>query len=248
MLLLGVDEAGRGPVLGPLVVAAFKMPQHDLHHLRWAGVQDSKQLSKSRREELYEWLHEEGSQRGWAIEIEVSAASRVDRAMQVATLNVHEVELFAAVVNRIAASQEQLQQGVIQLDACDSNAERFGNDVAARLKNWPWNSWEVDSRHKADQIHLAVAAASIAAKVRRDSAMLDLSTSLGIDLGSGYPSDPVTQAALPQLLNDSEPADCVRWRWKTVERLWKEIHGTKVPLRAVSRDCQASGQQTLDLF
>ena len=241
MWCIGIDEAGRGPVIGPLVVAALALPEADVPLLVEAGVTDSKLLSEERRTALASWIQETAEARGWHIAIHRSEPADIDLAMSTSSLNAHEVELFA----RLAQQVRPEAAGVIQLDACDADERRFGNLVAGRLKQWPWEGWTIDSRHGAD-LHLpAVGGASILAKVCRDSAVEAIAADLEMELGSGYPSDPKTIAALPQLLEGRAPHTCLRWRWKTVVRAWQESHGCDPPPRSGGT---AVGQSTLDLF
>ena len=62
---VGVDEAGRGPVLGPLVVGAVALPVDDVQMLTERGVKDSKDLTHKKRLELVKWFHEHAEQRNW---------------------------------------------------------------------------------------------------------------------------------------------------------------------------------------
>ena len=62
-------------------------------------------------------------------------------------------------------------------------------------------------------------------------AMQKLSNDIGIDLGSGYPSDPKTRSSINELISGENPHDCLRWTWSTVRRAWEEMHGTSVPIR-----------------
>ena len=212
MWRIGIDEAGRGPVIGPLVVGALCLPEADLSLLHDEGVTDSKLLSEEKRIELDRWMREQVEDRGWKIELYISQPAEVDRAMAMTNLNDHEVSLFASLARRLRVEGE----GVLQLDACDVDAGRFANNVASRLNDWPWEGWEMDSRHGADLHCLAVAGASILAKVARDQAIQTLSSEIGIELGSGYPSDPLTIAAIPKLIEGEVPHDCLRWGWGTV--------------------------------
>lgn len=52
-MICGIDEAGRGPVLGSLVVAGLKCSKNEEKQLAELGVRDSKKLSRKKREELY---------------------------------------------------------------------------------------------------------------------------------------------------------------------------------------------------
>ena len=58
MLVAGVDEAGRGPVIGPLVVCSVAILKKDLHLLENIGVKDSKYLTSKKRQEIYDWFFE----------------------------------------------------------------------------------------------------------------------------------------------------------------------------------------------
>ena len=82
-----------------------------------------------------------------------------------------------------------------------------------------------------DSSNALVAASSIVAKVTRDNAMQELSKDIGIDLGSGYPSDPKTRSSINELITGKNPHDCLRWTWSTVRRAWEEMYGTSVPIR-----------------
>ena len=241
MWRIGIDEAGRGPVIGPLVVGALCLPEADLHLMHDAGVTDSKLLSESKREELDGWIREQTEERGWKFELCISQPAEIDRAMAMTNLNDHEVSLFASLARRLQVDGG----GILQLDACDVDAGRFGNNVASRLNDWPWDGWLMDSRHGADLDCLAVAGASILAKVARDRAVRALSTEIGIDLGSGYPSDPVTIAALPSLIEGDVPHDCLRWGWMTVKDVWQQVHNEPPPQRPVDPNAPPNPQRTL---
>lgn len=189
---IGVDEAGRGSVIGPLVVCSFaSISQTELTEL---GVKDSKDLTKKKREELYQILVE------MPHNVIICDPKRIDNSEN---LNQLEVELFAE-------SLSIMPEGDIMLDACDVDASRFARNVSAISKR---NCY---AEHKADENHPEVSAASIIAKVTRDNCVKQLSQELNMDLGSGYPSDPKTKAAVKILSIGEYPHDCLRWSWKTV--------------------------------
>lgn len=200
---IGVDEAGRGSVIGPLVVCSFaSISQTELTEL---GVKDSKDLSKKKREELYQILVE------MPHNVIICDPKRIDNSQN---LNKLEVELFAE-------SLSIMPEGDIMLDACDVDASRFARNVSAISKR---NCY---AEHKADENHPEVGAASIIAKVTRDNCVKQLSQELNMDLGSGYPSDPKTKAAVKILSIGEYPHDCLRWSWKTVS----DARGSPVPKR-----------------
>ena len=91
---VGVDEAGRGPVLGPLIVGVCAIPEGDLALLREQGVRDSKDLSPKKRRELEAWFNEQSEKRRWFGGVITLSAERIDLAMQNTSLNLLEVEGF----------------------------------------------------------------------------------------------------------------------------------------------------------
>ena len=225
----GVDEAGRGPVLGPLVVGAVAIPTNDLHMLLEHGIRDSKDLTHTKRVEMVNWFHTNAAQRGWKHQLIECMPPRIDAAVMNNGLNLLEVELFAEALNPI---RHYMGDGVSILnDACDVNAQRFTDRIAARLTDWPWSNSTMSSEHKADTNHAIVGMASILAKVRRDEIIEALENEIGHPIGSGYPSDPHTKAALPALLQGKTPHDALRWSWKTVKREWNTLHGEDPPVR-----------------
>ena len=228
---IGVDEAGRGPVIGPLIVCAISIPSNDYNILREIGARDSKALSKSRRESIYKLIHQEAIERNWNVGIIECEPFRIDHNNSVSNLNELEVTLFSEAIKN---SNDNDESGCIFLDACDVNQERFGNNVKSKLGP-SWSNWRIISEHSMDSSNSLVAASSIVAKVTRDNAMHELSKEIGIDLGSGYPSDPKTRSSINELIAGKNPHDCLRWTWSTVRRAWQEMHGTQVPIRHLSK-------------
>lgn len=205
--VLGVDEAGRGPVLGPLVVGGFAMDEAHLAHLSEIGVRDSKELSPNAREEIFQELGRCGRR-----EAIVLQPPEIDVAVVRGNLNRLEARAFAQMVGRVRPHRTYV-------DACDANAPRFGV-LVRRLSEW---DAEVVSRHKADRDFPVVGAASIVAKVLRDRAMVDLGKELGAEIGSGYQTDPVTIAFLKDHLpRAGERPAWLRSSWRTTARLMAE--------------------------
>lgn len=201
---MGLDEAGRGAVLGPLVVGGFVARTSDLSRLRAIGVRDSKLLSADRREEVYRALEQVGR----PISTNLSPGL-IDAYVRHNALNELEARAFGRLARRAGVRQ-------IFVDACDPVAARFG----AAVRRWAGGEVAVDARHHADRDLPIVGAASIVAKVRRDRAIVRLAGALGADPGSGYPSDPRTQAFVRATLGTgADPPPWMRASWATVERL-----------------------------
>lgn len=201
-MLAGVDEAGRGPVLGPLVVACVAID--DEAPLRALGVKDSKKLAPAKREELAPLIREVAHR----VEVRVVPADELNRRMPRENLNKIEVKAFAELLARVEATEAVV-------DACDVDAARFGANVA-RLLPTPC---VVRSEHEADDRHAVVAAASVVAKVERDRLMAEISARYG-GCGSGYASDPATKAFLARWVEErGKLPPFARMQWETAKRL-----------------------------
>ncbi len=236
-MIAGVDEAGRGPVIGPLVVATLAVPMSDLGILSQFGVDDSKTISATKRLEIRNKIL---SQKNWRYSIVEFSAEQIDRAMEHENLNAIEVRLFAQAIENIGS--EEISKLI--LDACDVNEERFGRNVISKIKLID-NKIELISEHKADSNHLIVGAASILAKVHRDLAIKKIQDECGFEIGSGYPSDPKTKKAISLLISGEFPHVHLRWSWATVKRAWKKAERGNLPLRPRTNQ-NSVGQASLD--
>ena len=208
--IAGIDEAGRGPVIGPLVIAGVVIDTSQLDVLKEWGVKDSKQLTPKRREELEQCI----SQLAQFVEVLEIPAREIDTERQKKrSLNVLEAEWMANVLNR-------LSYDIAYVDASDVNAERYGSMILAHLIK----PRKVVSEHKADSSHLVVSAASIVAKVRRDQRIHEFHQVYG-DFGSGYPHDPKTRQFLVDWIKTygSYP-DIVRKSWITARSIITANH------------------------
>jgi ribonuclease HII len=212
MLLLGVDEAGKGPVLGSMFVAGLVVDEEKLFDLAAMGVRDSKNFRESKQVSAH-------SQRKILAKkitaiahdqyiLEVSPRM-IDELRQVMTMNDLMVRCFAQVL-------QKLQADIAILDAADVNEERF----AQRVRTASNTSMNLIAEHKADQRHQVVSAASILAKVRRDESIRELERSHNCKMGSGYPSDPDTIRFLETWVKDKrELPPFARHSWATAKRI-----------------------------
>jgi ribonuclease HII len=208
MLVAGVDDAGRGAVIGPLVIAGVLLDCEDLHKLKEIGAKDSKLLSPHRREFLageikkivmkYEVLKLQPNE----IDVVVLSGRKLHK------LNWLEAQTMARVI-------EALKPDKVYVDASDVLEERFKQHI---LECLPFRV-DIVSEHKADRNYVAVSAASIIAKVERDKEASLLAQVYG-DFGSGYPSDPRTMNFLETLMkNTDEYPDFIRKSWKPAKRV-----------------------------
>ena len=197
-MICGVDEAGKGSVLGPMVVAAVGIPSEDV--FSDFEVHDSKLLSPKMRERLYAIIRKRFRVATLRIE-----AHEIDGIRMGMTMNACVARAHATVIDMLSPS-------VAYVDACDVNAFRYADMVKSHLTQ----SCEIISEHHADQTFKVVSAASIVAKVTRDRAITELSKKYG-EIGSGYPSDPVTIAFLSAYIDEyKQPPPIARMSWKTV--------------------------------
>ncbi|MDN7012442.1 ribonuclease HII [Methanoculleus sp. FWC-SCC3] len=200
-MICGVDEAGKGSVLGPMVVAAVGCCE--IEDLAALPIRDSKALRPKQREELYEILF-----RDFSIAIVTIDAAGIDDARSKMSMNTCVAELHAEAIMG-------LQPEYAYVDACDVNAERYGRTVAGLL-DYPC---AIVAEHHADARHKIVGAASVVAKVTRDRAIRELKQQYGT-IGSGYPSDPATIEFLRSYIREhGSPPACARRSWKTVTNL-----------------------------
>ena len=179
-MICGIDEAGRGPVLGPLVIAGATF-QDDTKLIEYK-VRDSKKCTPERRESLAKLIKETAIN----YEIIVIPASDIDDMRKVMTLNEIEVNAFIKVIKK-------LKPDICYVDSADVNEERFATDILSGLTFKP----TIISKHKADDIYPVVSAASILAKTRRDEEIQkiaqELEKKLDLPMGSGYPADTITK-------------------------------------------------------
>ena len=209
-MICGVDEAARGPVIGPLVVAGVTFKDESI--LIKNNVRDSKQITPKRREKLESIIKEYADD--FAL-ISISA-SDIDDMRKVMTLNEIEVNAFIKVI-------QKLKPTICYVDSADVNDKRFGYNILSRLTF----KTEIISKHKADMIYPIVGAASILAKTYRDREILkieqELKKKLNMPLGSGYPADPVTKKFLKIWVKKYKKLPPhTRHSWKTSQKLLQE--------------------------
>ncbi|MBE6489517.1 MAG: ribonuclease HII [Methanobrevibacter sp.] len=203
MDILGIDEAGRGSVLGPMVIAGVIVPEKMEKVLERMGVKDSKKLAPHRRTILSRKL-----KKMFEYEIVVISAREIDE-MRAEGINLNEIEKNAMESILIKMNPEKAI-----VDAVDVKAERFQENLR---KDTGVN---VIAEHKADDKYIEVSAASIIAKAERDKQIEEINKEFikSGGIGSGYPSDPKTKDFLTNYTYDEMP-DFVRRSWATVAKL-----------------------------
>ncbi len=203
MDILGIDEAGRGSVLGPMVIAGVIVPEKMEKILERMGVKDSKRLTPNRRTILSRKL-----KKMFEYEIVVITAREIDE-LRANGVNLNEIEK-----NAMESIIIKLKPEKAIVDAVDVKAERFQDNLR---KDTGFN---VFAEHKADDKYIEVSAASIIAKAERDAQIAEINKEFikSGGIGSGYPSDPTTKKFLTNYTYDEMP-DFVRRSWATVAKM-----------------------------
>ncbi len=195
---VGADEAGKGPVLGPMVCAAVRAPAAALD-----GVDDSKALSADRREALAARLRDDSRV---AVATESTPVERIDDPET--DMNGLVLAGQAAAVRAVAQSGDS-----VYADAADVDAARFERRLRDAVDGV--SDVDVSAAHGADESHPVVGAASVVAKVERDRRVDALGDEYGA-VGSGYPSDPTTRAFLRAFVREhGRLPDPARASWST---------------------------------
>jgi ribonuclease HII len=216
----GVDDAGRGPIIGPLVIAGVLMDEEKVPELAPMGVKDSKLLRPESRSCLA------GKIRDIALKISYDelSPSQIDevvlKARKLQKLNFLEAKSMAKVI-------ADLKPEAVWVDASDVKPERYARQILDELPASMKRTVLV-SEHKADRRYPIVSAASIMAKVRRDAAISALWREYG-NFGSGYVTDPVTMEFLKEWRrkhNDYPPI--VRRSWKTLREIESGMRQTRL--------------------
>ena len=205
--IVGIDEAGRGPVLGPMVLCACAVPLEKMEALARLGVKDSKMLTPQQREGLVE-----GIRKLCAVEVVISPPSEIDSAVLTKgdSLNLLEARHSAELINKIGA-RRTIEKAVI--DCPSTNIPAYTKTIEKMLKK----ETHLLCEYKADANHPIVAASSIIAKVTRDAEIARIREMLGEEIGSGYPADPLTASWLRA--NYTRPHGFVRKSWSSVQNL-----------------------------
>jgi ribonuclease HII len=177
----GVDEAGKGPVMGSMFVAAVRAPDGRIPD----GIDDSKRLTEAARESLADRLRADDRVTIGLVEI---SPDRIDAE----NMNDLTVKAHAEAIDAIAHPGDRGH-----CDAADVDAERFRSRIEDRIDT----DVTIEASHGADADSALVGAASIIAKSERERHVETLEDRFG-EVGSGYPSDPTTRTFLRQYFSE----------------------------------------------
>ncbi|HOW36638.1 MAG TPA: ribonuclease HII [Candidatus Pacearchaeota archaeon] len=227
MLKIGVDEAGKGPVVGPMVVAGCLIESDCEKELKELGVKDSKKLSQKQREAL----EKEIKKRAFAFETRKVYPEEIDRKNQEGVnLNELESRVITEVILKLVDSEKIKDNPKISRDSkiqividCPSaGIEKWQNQLVEKLVQKKVNVKNLSfvCENKADTNHVVVSAASILAKCVREKEM-DILKEKYPGIGSGYPSDPNTKKFLQENIKKYNNHGIFRKSWETWKTAWE---------------------------
>lgn len=218
-LVLGIDDAGRGPIIGPMVLAGVLLDRKHEQELKKLGVKDSKQVLPAKREKLFDEI----VSRSLGHKIVLAAAIEIDAKITAGTnLNTIEAQKSAEIINALYPAIEGTEEEIDVIVDCPSpNTKSWKQTMMSFVQNR--KGLNVSCEHKADVNHVACSAASILAKVTRDSEVEKIKKQIGKDFGSGYAADPITCKFLEEYSETHAKDGIFRQTWQT----WKDVCAKK---------------------
>lgn len=189
VVVCGVDDAGRGPVIGPMTMAGVSIDEEDIPKLKSIGVKDSKLLTQKQRERIFKEILKVVKD----YKIIKIYPEEIDKAVLsegLSNLNFLEGEKMAEIINYLKP-----EKAVV--DCPSNNKKAFSSFLKTKIKV----KTNLLCEHKADLLFPEASAASILAKCAREEEVILIKNKIGIDFGSGYISDPKTKAFLKENWN-----------------------------------------------
>ena len=200
--IAGIDDAGRGPVIGPMVLAGVSIEQDKLELLERMGVKDSKLIPPAIREDLFIEIKKIAKHK-----IIIIQPKEIDAALNSPDSNLNKLEgiKMVEIINALEGEESIV-------DCPSTNTKAFSEFLKERLKV----KTKLICEHKADLNYVVVGAASILAKVTRDAEIEKIRKKYG-EIGPGYPSNPITINFLKQ--NWNKYPEIFRQTWATYKKV-----------------------------
>lgn len=212
-LIIGIDDSGRGPLIGPMILAGVLIQEEQEKFLKKEGVKDSKQLTHASRVKLADVI----SKNSIKTHVVKSMPEEIDAFVESkSNLNTLEATKTAEIINYLNNGKEKIK---VIVDCPSVNTSAWKKTVM-KLVTHPDNL-DIHCEHKADVNHPSVSAASILAKVAREDEVGKIKKQYFEygDIGSGYPADPATKLFLKKHGKKLENSGIFRKSWAT----WKEL-------------------------
>lgn len=201
-MIIGVDEAGRGCIIGPMVICAAAINPLDEYRLKELGVKDSKKLSARQREGLY----------GKVGRLTKYTTVKVTAAELNALMDRHNLNEIEAMKIAQAIDALGIRDATVYVDSPDNVPAKF----ARRIEKYIKTRVKIVSANRADDTYVIVGGASIIAKVTRDREIEKIKKETGLEFNSGYTSDPVTQKYIARRKEYPQLEPYLRTKWSTL--------------------------------
>src|SRR3989344_3185819 len=213
MLTIGIDDAGRGPLIGPMILAGVLLTREQEKYLKLKNVRDSKDVIQKDRVQMAKIINEKSV----AHKIVKSFPDEIDGSLENGVnLNTLEAMKTAEIINELNISTRHKEKINVILDCPSVNTSAWQETMMKYVKYK--NNLDVRCEHKADVNHVSAAAGSILAKVAREEEVAKIKKRYG-EIGSGYPSDPITKEFLKRRGKELSESGIFRKTWST----WKKL-------------------------
>jgi len=225
MLTIGIDDAGRGPLIGPMILAGVLVDGNMERKLKGKNIRDSKAVTQEERVEMASFI------KGIVLDFSVvrSFPEEIDGSLEGGVnLNTLEAKKTARVINDMNKGKVRKEKVKVVVDCPSVNTDAWRETLLGFIHHK--ENLDVICEHKADVNHVSVAAGSILAKTVREEEVAKIKKEFGA-VGSGYPADPMTKKFLKEKGREFADSGIFRKTWGT----WKKLF-------------PAAGQSTLEGF
>jgi len=213
-MILGIDDAGRGPIIGPMILAGVLLTKEQEEIMKEHDVRDSKTVTQASRLVMEKIIKENSI----AYKIVRASPELIDGSLTSGTnLNELEAKMAAKIINSI--NKDLSEKIKVIIDCPSVNVDSWKLSLLKYLEKT--ENLEISCEHKADANHLSAAAASILAKVTREEEVSKLKKEFG-DFGSGYPADPKTKKFLVEKGKEFSNSGIFRKTWATWKKKYPE--------------------------
>jgi ribonuclease HII len=215
MLILGIDDAGRGPIIGPMILAGALIDKNQEAKLKRMNIRDSKIIAHPERIKLSKAIKENS----YSHFVAKAFPKEIDEAVESHSLNVLEAKKAAEIINTINNSKYQKETIKVILDCPSINTTKWQETLMKFIQHK--ENLQIICEHKADANHISVGAASILAKVVREEEVEIIKKKHG-NIGSGYPADPITKEFIKNKGKELKDSGIFRKSWSTWKNLFPE--------------------------
>jgi len=216
MLISGVDDAGRGPIIGPMILAGVLATKSQEKLIKRAGAKDSKLISHKERIRIAKIIIKNSKAHKV---IKVFPEEIDDSLVSGTNLNTLEANKTAEIINFLNSGKNSKEKIKVVVDCPSVNIFAWQNTLEKKIENK--SNLKILCEHKADYNYPIVSAASILAKVAREEEVEKIKEDYG-EIGSGYPSDPITQGFLKKHGIKYQNSGIFRKSWQTWKNLFPE--------------------------